>query len=56
VRRTARQKGLHKRVYGGFQYQVASWDKLRRIIAKVEWHPGEPLNSHSSDALIVYER
>ena len=30
-----------RRTYGDFQYQAASWDKPRRVIAKVEWHPGE---------------
>ena len=29
-----------KRIYGDFEYQAASWDKPRRVIAKVEWHPG----------------
>jgi hypothetical protein len=24
-----------------FDYQAASWDKERRVIAKIEWHPGE---------------
>jgi hypothetical protein len=24
-----------------FEYQAASWDKERRVIAKIEWHPGE---------------
>ena len=33
-------KGV-KRIYGDFQYQAASWDKPRRVIAKVEWHPSE---------------
>jgi len=33
-------KGV-KRIHGDFQYQAASWDKPRRVIAKVEWHPGE---------------
>ena len=33
-------KGV-KSVYGDFEYQAASWDKPRRVIAKVEWHPGE---------------
>ncbi len=28
-------------LYGGFQYQAASWDRPRRVIAKVEHHPGE---------------
>jgi len=30
-----------KRFHEDFQYQAASWDKPRRIIAKIEWHPGE---------------
>ena len=33
-------KGV-KRVYGDFEYQAASWNKSRRVVAKVEWHPGE---------------
>ena len=33
-------KGV-KRIYGDFEYQAASWDKPRRVIAKVEWHPAE---------------
>jgi len=33
-------KGV-KRIYGDFEYRAASWDKHRRVIAKVEWHPGE---------------
>jgi hypothetical protein len=24
-----------------FEYQAASWDKECRVIAKIEWHPGE---------------
>ena len=27
-----------KRFYGDFDYQAASWDKPRRVIAKIEWH------------------
>jgi hypothetical protein len=27
--------------YYSFQYRAASWDKSRRVIAKVEWHAGE---------------
>ncbi len=23
-------------------YQAGSWDRKRRVVAKVEWHPGEP--------------
>ena len=30
-----------KRFFEDFQYQAASWDKERRVIAKIEWHPGE---------------
>jgi len=30
-----------KRFYEDFEYQAASWDKARRVIAKIEWHPGE---------------
>ena len=25
----------------GFSYQAGSWNKKRRVVAKVEWHPGE---------------
>jgi hypothetical protein len=28
-------------LYESFQYQAASWDKPRRVVAKVEWHAGE---------------
>jgi hypothetical protein len=27
--------------YHSFQYRAASWDKYRRVIAKIEWHVGE---------------
>jgi len=27
--------------YESFRYQAASWDKPRRVVAKVEWHKGE---------------
>jgi hypothetical protein len=30
-----------QRVYSTFRYQARSWDKPRRVVAKVEWHPGE---------------
>jgi hypothetical protein len=30
-----------RRLYGDFEYQAASWDKPRRVVAKVEWYPGE---------------
>jgi len=28
-------------LYDDFKYQAASWDKPRRVVAKVEWHQGE---------------
>jgi len=30
-----------RRYHASFGYQAATWDKPRRVIAKVEWHPGE---------------
>ena len=30
-----------QRFYESFFYQAASWSKARRVVAKVEWHPGE---------------
>jgi hypothetical protein len=30
-----------RRSYANFNYQAASWTKPRRVVAKVEWHPGE---------------
>ncbi len=29
------------RFYVGFSYPAGSWDRKRRVVAKVEWHPGE---------------
>ena len=29
------------RTYASFSYQAGSWDRKRRVVAKVEWHPGE---------------
>jgi hypothetical protein len=29
--------------YHDFQYQAGSWDRARRVVAKVEWHRGELL-------------
>ena len=29
------------RFHANFSYQAGSWTKPRRVIAKVEWHPGE---------------
>ena len=30
-----------KRFYETFEYQAASWSKPRKVVAKIEWHPGE---------------
>ena len=30
-----------RRYHANFTYQAGSWSKPRRVIAKVEWHPGE---------------
>ena len=27
--------------YASFSYQAQSWKQPRRVVAKVEWHPGE---------------
>jgi hypothetical protein len=30
-----------RRYYASFGYQAQSWKKARKVVAKVEWHPGE---------------
>jgi Transposase DDE domain group 1 len=30
-----------RRYHASFRYQAGSWTKPRRVVAKVEWHPGE---------------
>ena len=30
-----------RRYYASFSYRAKSWDKARRVVAKVEWHPSE---------------
>ena len=30
-----------RRLYASFRYRAASWHRSRRVVAKVEWHPGE---------------
>jgi hypothetical protein len=30
-----------RRYYSSFSYRAGSWNKQRRVVAKVEWHPGE---------------
>jgi hypothetical protein len=40
-RPVGRQPSEVRRYYANFTYQAGSWAKPRRVIAKVEWHPGE---------------
>ena len=35
--RPKKQRHTSKRI----SYRAKSWDKVRRVVAKVEWHPGE---------------
>jgi hypothetical protein len=28
--------------YASFHYQAKGWTRARRVVAKVEWHQGEP--------------
>jgi hypothetical protein len=30
-----------RRYYASLSYQAESWEKPRRVVAKIEWHPGE---------------
>ena len=34
-----------RRFHANFSYQAGTWTKPRSVIAKVEWHPGEPCPS-----------
>jgi hypothetical protein len=40
-RRAGRPSNSIERHYVNFTYQAKSWSKSRRVVAKVEWHPGE---------------
>src|ERR1700730_4999051 len=41
TRRVGRPPNEVRYYYANFTYQAGSWRKPRRVIAKVEWHPGE---------------
>jgi hypothetical protein len=42
LRRPAGRPPNHvRRFYASFGYQAGSWIQKRRVVAKVEWHPGE---------------
>ena len=30
-----------RRYYASFSYEAGSWNKARRVVTRVEWHPGE---------------
>ena len=41
TRPVGRPSNYVRRSYANFQYQAGSWTRPRRVVAKVEWHPGE---------------
>jgi hypothetical protein len=41
IRRRGRTSSYVERHYAKFTYQAKSWSKPRRVVAKVEWYPGE---------------
>lgn len=41
TRPVGRPANYIRRYYASFSYQAGSWGKKRRVVAKVEWHPGE---------------
>ena len=40
-RRGFRPPNHVRRFHASFSYRAGSWNKKRRVIAKIEWHPGE---------------
>ena len=40
------------RYYSSFSYQAQSWKKPRRVVAKVEWYPGELCREVGLDPLL----
>jgi hypothetical protein len=41
TRSVGRPSNHVRRYYASFSYRAGSWDRARRVVAKVEWHPGE---------------
>jgi hypothetical protein len=33
--------GWSRWIHASFSYEAGSWNKARRVVVKVEWHPGE---------------
>ncbi len=34
-----------RRYYANFSYQAGSWNRKRRVVVKVEWHPEFPVSA-----------
>ena len=45
-----------RRYYASFGYQAQSWNKPRRVVAKVEWHPRELIPASASSSPIWRDR
>ena len=41
IRPVGRPPNHVRRYYANFSYKAGSWDTKRRVVAKLEWHPGE---------------
>jgi len=41
IRPVGRPPNEVRRFHASFSYQAQSWKKPRRVVAKIEWHPGE---------------
>jgi Transposase DDE domain group 1 len=39
--KTDKERFEVRRYYASFSYRAGSWTRSRRVVAKVEWHPGE---------------
>jgi len=64
IRPVGRPSHKPKVFYHSFQYQAKSWQRARRVVAKIEWHAGElfprvgfivtNLNKHSKNVVKFY--
>src|SRR4051794_12798478 len=47
-----------RRFYASFRYQAQTWSRSRRVVAKVEWHPGGVSRTHllRKGGVALYER
>jgi hypothetical protein len=55
TRRPGRPSVSVERYFASFTYRAESWDTGRRVVAKVEWHPGELLPHLSVPAERVFD-